>query len=140
MPRASQVDPCMLCAQLPCACSSNKAKKSQRPRMPPTPKPGEKKEEALPARSSAADRMRARAAAPEVQVDVAVTVRAAPKVKPLPELAPAEAAFLPAIRLLHEAFQIHPDDIRPWLPYLAEPASTRERAAVWRARKGDGDV
>ena len=148
MPRASSVDPCLLCGQLPCACVSTRPKAKAKPRarkvaseqvisaepaVTVAPQPA-------PSRQSMVERMRARAAAapplpPPVVREVPRRARpTAEHARPKP-LSVEDAETLKAVRVLSDAFEIHPDDLKRWKPYLDQPETPQERAAQWRKRR-----
>jgi hypothetical protein len=146
MPRASSVEPCLLCGQMPCACGKPAKPKAatSRKRASSLSEPTEVvREEPVVKRQSMTDRMRARAAqAPAPPRPVEAPVRAKPTAKSaeLPELAPDELIELAAIRLLDNAFGVEGDAVTRYRPYLEKPPSLAERRAAWRGRRTDGQA
>lgn len=147
MPRASMVEPCLICGELPCACGKPaKPRAASRKRATPLSKPAEvAHEEPVVVRQSMTDRMRARAAqAPVPPKPVEAPVRAKPTAKSaeLPELAPEDLQTVAAIRIFAERFDVElaePDRIK-YGPYLEKPPSLAERRAKWKGRRTDGQA
>jgi hypothetical protein len=137
MPRASSVEPCLLCGMMPCGCGKPAKPKTapSRKRATSLPEPTETVvEEPVVKRQSMTDRMRARA--------VEAPVRAKPTAKSaeLPELAPDELIELAAIRLLDNVFGVEGEAVTRYRPYLEKPPSLAERRAAWKGRRTDGQV
>jgi hypothetical protein len=146
MPRASSVEPCLLCGMMPCGCSKPAKPKAapSRKRVSPLSEPTVTVvEEPVVKRQSMTDRMRARAAqAPAPPRPVEAPVRAKPTAKSaeLPELAPDELIELAAIRLLDNVFGVEGEAVTRYRPYLEKPPSLAERRAAWKGRRTDGQV
>ena len=97
---------------------------------------------AVPTRQSFITRMRDMAAQkPLPDLIKAPPPKARPTAKSaeLPPLDQSDKAMLAAVRLFSEAFVIVPEDLARWQPYLDKPASTTERAALWRTKRGEQD-
>lgn len=146
MPRASMVEPCLICGEMPCACSKPAKPKAapSRKRASSLPKPTEDvHEEPVVIRQSMADRMRARAAqAPAPPLPVEAPVRAKPTAKSaeLPELAPDDLLTVAAIRVFASKFDVELSaaDQNRYGPYLNKQPSLAERRAAWRGRISNG--
>lgn len=142
MPRASSVDPCLICGSLPCACGKPAKPKAapSRKRASPLPQSTEiVREEPVVRRQSMIDQMRARAAAAPAPPPIkAEPVRAKPTAKSaeLPELAPDELLDIAAIRLFSQHFDVElvEPDINRYNMYLDRPPSLAERRAAWKGR------
>lgn len=140
MPRASSVDPCLICGSLPCQCGKPAKPRTapSRKRTSPSPEPTVTvHEEPVVKRQSMIDQMRARAAAAPAPPPIkAEPVRAKPTAKSaeLPELAPDELLELAAIRALTLHFQVEGDVMPRYESYLDKPPSLAERRAAWKGR------
>lgn len=146
MARASSVDACLICGQLPCQCNAKKAAPRKRA-APKVTAPAVQEfvepvvfEEPPVKRQSMLERMRARAAeAPITPIVPPPGARAKPTAKSA-ELSPEDAQELRAIRLLQSelgAELMDENDRRRWKVELEKIDPRTDRAAAWKARRRD---
>lgn len=138
---------CLICMSAPCACNKPQGATPRRagPRKAATPKPAPEsiqEEAAPPARPSFMDKIRQQAAAEEAGKkskelqDKLIRTPVKSQSRFAERMTDEEAALLAAVRLLSEAFEIHPDDLQPFKDRLSREPSVEERAGAWRYRNG----
>jgi len=145
MARKPQLDLCLICGSAPCTC--NKVRARPKKAAPKSEKPVDSPQEtaSMPPVADAKPQsfitrmrdMAAQGSLPNLVKPEPVRARPTAKSAELPPLDAEDSAMLGAIRLLSEAFVIKPEDLARWQPYLDKPASTTERAALWRTRRGE---
>lgn len=126
MARASKVELCMLCGELPCVCGKkSKTIKASKP------KPVPKVTEPAPVRRSMRDAMKATALAkPVVKPEPKPVIH---RVIHKPETPIEDLLFADSVRNL--APLLHPDEITKYQVLISSTPSVLERAAIWRARR-----
>ena len=136
---------CLICMLTPCGCNKPQGvtprKAGPRKPVPANPEEPAATTPAVPVKPSFMDKIRQQAAREE-STKKAEALKA--RLTRGPEQSPSrfsekmtdeEAALLSAVRLLSDAFEIHPDDLEPFKDRLSREPSVEERAGAWRYRR-----